>query len=163
MKNIIALALAATLAAPAFAASDFYIGTDVGQTRVDEGGVKFRSTGVSVYGGYQVAPNIAIEAGYRNLGSDTVFGVKTKGSAWQASALFLAPLSTDFSLFGRLGVNRVEGKGSATGFNIKTSDTRAFFGIGGRYALSQQVGLRAEFQKPDSDTKVFSAGIDFRF
>lgn len=163
MKNIIALALVATLAAPAFAASDFYIGTDVGQTRIHEDGIKVKGTGVSVYGGYQLTPNVAFEAGYRNLGSDTVQGVKIKGSAVQASALFLAPLSTDFSLFGRLGVNRVELKASAAGDSIKDSETKAFFGIGGRYALNQQVGLRVEFQKPHSDVKVFSAGIDFRF
>ena len=163
MKNIIALALAATLAAPAFAASDFYIGGDVGQTRISEGGLKFKSTGASIYGGYQLTSNIAIEAGYRNLGSDTVAGVKIKGSALQASALFLAPLSTDFSLFGRLGVNRVEAKASAAGQSFKDNETKAFFGFGGRYAVSKQVGLRVEFQQPEQDVKVFSAGIDFRF
>jgi OmpA-OmpF porin, OOP family len=161
MKKIIALALAATLAAPAFA-NEFYIGGDVGQSRVDAG-VTFKGTGVNVYGGYQLTPSIAFEAGYRSLGDDTKYGIKLEGSAVQASALYQLPLGSQVSVFGRLGVNRVELKASADGYSAKDDETKAFFGLGARYALNKQFGLRVEFQKPHSDVEIFSAGIDYRF
>ncbi|WP_349741888.1 outer membrane beta-barrel protein [Roseateles cavernae] len=166
MKNIIALALVATLSTAA-QAEGFYIGADVGQTRISEQGAKFKDTGLNLYGGYQFSENIAAEAGYRTLGKDTVsvfnVPVTVKGSALQLSAVLSAPLGTDFSVFGRVGVNRIEVKASAQGQRDKDSETKALFGFGARYAVSKQVGLRAEFQKPASDVKVFSAGIDFRF
>jgi OmpA-OmpF porin, OOP family len=162
MKKIIALALAATLAAPAFA-SEFYIGGDVGQNRTDFGGVTFKGTGFNVYGGYQLTPSIAFEAGYRSLGDDTKYDVKLEGSAVQASALYQLPLSSQVSVFGRLGVNRVEVKASVYGYSGKDDETKAFFGLGARYALNKQFGLRVEFQKPHSDVEIFSAGIDYRF
>jgi len=165
-KKMMALALAAVLSAPALA-GDFYAGADVGRTRINADGVTATATGGSLYGGYQLNSNVAFEAGYRGLGSstETISGVRVKieGSAWQASALFSAPLSNEFSVFGRLGVNRVEAKASSAGVSAKEHDTKGLFGFGARYAVSKEIGLRAEFQKPDSDVKVFSIGADYRF
>jgi OmpA-OmpF porin, OOP family len=161
MKKIVALALAATLAAPAFA-NEFYIGGDVGQNRTDLGGVTFKGTGVNVYGGYQLTPSIAFEAGYRSLGEDNKYGFKLKGSAVQASALYQLSLGSQVSVFGRLGVSRVELEASGL-WSGKDDETKAFVGLGARYALNKQFGLRVEFQKPNSDVEIFSAGIDYRF
>lgn len=165
-KKMMALGIAALLSAPAFA-GDFYAGADLGRTRINVDGTNFTATGGSIYGGYQLNSNIAFEAGYRGFGNstETFSGVRVKveGSALQASALYSVPLSNEFSLFGRLGLNRVEAKASSGGVSIKDHDTKGLFGLGARYAVSKEVGLRAEFQKPDSDVKIFTIGADFRF
>jgi len=66
-------------------------------------------------------------------------------------------------VYGRLGVNRIEAKATAGGNSAKDSTTKALFGIGLRYAVSKEFGLRAEFQKPESSTNVLTVGADIRF
>ncbi|QPF75549.1 porin family protein [Roseateles sp. DAIF2] len=162
MKKIIALAIVAALSTAA-QAEGFYVGTDVGQTRFKAEDTTFKSNGVNLYGGYLLNDNVSFEAGWRSLGSDTQFGDKLKGSALQASVLLSAPLSNSFSLFGRLGVSRVESKVTGPGLNEKDSETKGLVGFGARYAINKQIGLRAEFQKPHPDVKLISVGVDYRF
>lgn len=166
MKKIIVLALAAACAAPVLAA-DFYVGADVGRNRFDDEGMKLNKTGLSVFGGYIVSDNIAIEAGYRRLvNGTTTFGstkVDIDAHALQLSGLFSLPVSSELSLFGRLGVNSIKVKASAGARKGSDSDTKALVGFGARYALTKEVGLRVEYQKPASDFSVISAGIDIRF
>jgi Outer membrane protein beta-barrel domain len=91
------------------------------------------------------------------------FTANFKGSAVQFSGVFSMPVSTSTALFARLGVNRLASKISARGLTFKDSDTGAFFGLGVDYKVSDQVALRAEFQKPASDTRVFSVGVQYGF
>ncbi|TDP63229.1 outer membrane beta-barrel protein [Roseateles toxinivorans] len=166
MKKIIVLALAAACAAPVLAA-DFYVGADVGRNRFDDEGLKLNKTGLSVFGGYVISNNIAIEAGYRRLVDGTAtFGatkVDIDAHALQLSGVFSVPVATDLSLFGRLGINNIKIKASSNAARASDNETKALFGIGARYAVSPQVGLRVEYQKPASDFSVISAGVDIRF
>lgn len=167
MKKIIVLALAAACAAPVLAA-DFYVGADIGRNRFDDEGLKLNKTGFSFFGGYIINDNIAIEAGYRSLVDGTVSAgplkANLKAHALQLSGVFSLPVSTELSLFGRLGVNKVKAEFSSNvGQGASDSDTKALFGVGARYAVSKEVGLRVEFQKPASDFSVISAGVDIRF
>ncbi len=77
--------------------------------------------------------------------------------------MFSVPVATDLSLFGRLGINNIKIKASSNAARASDNETKALFGIGARYAVSPQVGLRVEYQKPASDFSVISAGIDIRF
>lgn len=171
MKKIIGLAIGAALSTTA-QAEGFYIGADVGQARVKDQGETFKDTGFNLYGGYLFNENVAIEGGYRTLGKDTIsvklpaqpaVDVTVKASALQLSAVLSAPLSKEFSVFGRVGVNRIEVKASALGESDKDSETKALVGFGARYAINKQIGLRAEFQKAASNVRIFSAGVDYRF
>jgi OOP family OmpA-OmpF porin len=166
MKKTI-LALSLVCAAIGAHAGDFYVGADVGRTRISADDVKANGTGAALYAGYQLSPNLALEAGYRNLGSDTVayggYKVKVSANALQFSVLGSAQLSTDVSAYARLGLNRLEAKASVGSVSAKDSDTKALFGLGLRYAASQQVGVRLEWQKPSSDTNVLAIGADLRF
>jgi OOP family OmpA-OmpF porin len=170
MKKIIALAAIAALSTVA-QANGFYIGGDVGKSRLSDAGISDKDTSYSIFGGYSYTDTVAFELGYRDLynKSAKAAGVTGKGtvSAVQLSALLSAPINTDFSVYGRLGVNYIRSKGkiSSIGYsmNAKGSDTRALFGVGARYALSKEFGLRAEFQKPASNVKVLTFGADYRF
>lgn len=167
MKKLMALAMAAAFAAPAFAADAFYVGADIARTRISDDGVKLNATGGAVFAGYQFNETFGLELGYRNFGSDSVTIANTKvdvkGNALQLSVLGSLPLNKEFSVFGRLGVNRVEAKATAGNGSAKESDTKALIGVGLRYAVSKEFGLRVEFQKPESNTNVLSIGADIRF
>lgn len=163
MKKIIALAIAAAACAPAFA-EGFYAGADVGSSHVSEAGVSANATGFNVYGGYAFTDNVALEGGYRKLGNFKIgvpgFGtVKVSGSALQLSTVLSTSSMDGFTVFGRLGINRIEAKSGG----VKDSDTKGLFGVGVGYAVSKDVGLRLEVQKVDSDTRVISIGANVKF
>jgi hypothetical protein len=164
MKKIIALAITAALSTAA-QADGFYVGGDVGKSRISD--IEFKGTSYALYGGYNFSDSIAAEVGYRNLGKETYTlsgrSATVKLSAFQVSAVFSAAVSKEFSVFGRLGVNTVDIKATGPAGVGKADETRALVGFGARYALSKEFGLRAEFQKPASDVKVFSFGADYRF
>ncbi|MBN8506025.1 MAG: outer membrane beta-barrel protein [Burkholderiales bacterium] len=166
-KQMTVLALAALLAAPAMAAEGAVFGFDYGNTKLEDDGLKASGSGAGVYGGYRFSDSLALEAGYRRLLSDTVRfagqSVKITGTTFQASVLGYLPLGSDFSLFGRLGAGKLKAKASGPGGVASESDTKALFGLGLEYDFSKNVALRAEYQKPASDTRTLSLGLKFSF
>lgn len=153
--------IAAAIALPA--AAQGYVGIDAGRSRVSDSGLKWSGSGAAIFGGWQVNDALAIEAGYRNLGSDKVQGIHVKANSLQLSALGMLPLSKEASLYGRLGINTLKAEASANGFTAKASETRALIGAGMRYAVTKGVSLRLEVQKPDGDTTTLAGGVEFRF
>lgn len=164
-KYLLATTAALALATAPAMAGDAYMGVDLNRTELD--GLDGSGSGWNLYGGYRFNDSFAFEAGYRRLVNKTLsdFGtpVKLTGNALQASVLAYVPLGADFSLFGRLGVNRLDAKATVNGFTAKENDTKAMFGVGLEYSLSKAMALRAEFQKPSSDTEVLSLGLRFNF
>jgi OOP family OmpA-OmpF porin len=66
-------------------------------------------------------------------------------------------------VYGRLGYNRLEAKGSVG--NISASDTTsgALYGVGAGYVFSPTVMGRVEVQKPSSDSTNINVGVVIRF
>lgn len=171
-----ALAMAAASAAPAFA-GDFYVGGDIGRSKVNGGSETIGSTTVtmtywkdttcSIFGGYTISENIALEVGYRSQGKTTMSvdskTVDMKGSALQFSMVASMPVATDFSIYGRLGFNRVKATASYAGNSASDSESKALVGFGARYAISKEAGVRAELQKLASDVSALTVGVDFKF
>jgi OOP family OmpA-OmpF porin len=167
MKKLLALALIAACAAPAMAANDFYIGADLGSSRVTDDGLKFTGTSYALFAGYNFTQAFAVEAGYRSLGSDTLkvgaANVDLSAYSVQLSMIGSLALSKEFSMFARLGVNSIHSEAKFAGSKISDSETKALLGLGARYAISPQFGLRAEYQKQASNASSLSAGVDFSF
>jgi opacity protein-like surface antigen len=160
--HALAIALAAACALPAYA-QGLYAGIDVGRSRVSDSGIKWTATGVAVYGGYGFTPNFAVELGYRNLGSSSVLGVGVKANSTQLSLVGTLPLSPQFGLYGRLGMNSLYAKAAAAGVSASDRETKALVGVGLRWAMNKQFALRLELQKPDSDTNTTAFGAEFKF
>jgi opacity protein-like surface antigen len=93
--------------------------------------------------GYKLAPNIALEGGYTDLGdykynsvttapgADTVQG-KFKAHAWSLAGIASTPLNDKWSLFGKAGVTRVTADLSAastTGATAPTSQSSTSTGL----------------------------------
>lgn len=165
-KKLAALTTLILASSAAFAAqpNSFYAGADVGRTKIDD---IDRDTSVGGFVGYNFHQNFAVEGGYRRL-ADMDYRVSGVNANVRADQLALSvigslPVGESFSVFGRLGVNRLEVKGSAGGFSATESETKALYGAGVSYAFSPVLSVRVEVQKPASDATNVSAGIAFQF
>jgi OOP family OmpA-OmpF porin len=168
MFKKIAIAAALAIVSSVSMAADapkFYVGGDIGTTKFD--GESDRESGFGAFAGYQFNQNIAIEAGYRRLvdANDTFFGFKTstKVDQFAVSAVGTLPLSNGFSVFGRLGANRLSDKTTVAGRAFKDHATRGLYGIGVAYSISPAVSVRLELQKPISELTNLSAGVSYKF
>lgn len=159
-----------------------YIGANVGQTKADfsndsinrrvtNQGLKInssnednRDTGYKVFGGYQFNRNIALEGGYFDLGSFNYglnttpigsFSGSTRVRGLNLDLVGTLPLSSQFSVFGRVGAAYAQTKANfaSTGavapstFDTQRKDTNLKLGIGLQYAITEALSLRAELER----------------
>lgn len=176
----LALAAALAAAAPAFG-QGWYVGAGVGQGTVDFGAVPAgvtmddKDTTATVRLGYQFHRSLAVEIGYYHLGdynlAARVGGADISAGA-EARSVGIALVGTvplnRFDLYGRVGYARSELKatGSALGFSASERDRENewFAGIGGRFHVSREVGVFAEWQRHDKlELDTFFVGVDVRF
>jgi OOP family OmpA-OmpF porin len=158
MNNKITLAALLLSSSCAFAAPGAYVGVNVGSSdqelSVASQSGSETSTGVKVYGGYQVNPAFGIEAGYVRFGkvSETEDGETfgTKPSAIYAAVTGTMAVSPSFNVFGKLGVTRnktdifVVFEGDR--FTDEKSVTTGVFGVGAQYKFSDTMSLVAEYE-----------------
>lgn len=176
-KTIIALTLAAASTVAFAQNTGFYVGGGVGVSDT-----KFNSSDFSVgvatireskdrtdtawklFGGYDFNKNLAIEAGYTDLGNPKykyagvgiLAGLSAQATAdqtaWFVAAKGTLPISQQFNLFGKLGVTsnhlKVSMSASLPGFSGSASKTHtdALIGVGAEYLVTKNVGIRAEYE-----------------
>lgn len=141
-----AAAVSLTLLSPLARADDAYAGISLGAPHFGQSinGVSGNDHGVAgkVYGGYQLSPNFALEAGLASLGR-----LKGDGGSVSARGEFIdlvgrLPLGHDISLLGSVGAAHVRFSspdGHDAGGGLK-------LGLGAEYALSPSTTLRAEYE-----------------
>ncbi|RFC35897.1 MAG: OmpA-OmpF porin, OOP family [Candidatus Nitrotoga sp. SPKER] len=186
--------LVISTATAAFGQPAYYLGGSVGQSKykdIPQGlrNVDDTDTGYKVYGGYQINPNWGVEATYFDLGkftgNDTAFNgssvvpvnASAKVQAWGLAGVFTAPITSGFSVFGKLGFTRSELKTNASGLNFtahqKESRTGANYGVGAKYDFTPNFAVRAEWERlnkvgedattGETDMDFLSAGLTFKF
>ncbi|SHH39050.1 outer membrane beta-barrel protein [Massilia sp. CF038] len=158
-------AIAATfaIASSAAMAADqpyFYAGLDAGSSKVEGAD---RETSYGAFAGYQINENFGIEAGYRRLADTTALGADLTVDQISLSGIGTIPLSNGFSVYGRLGYNRIGAEATIGNVSAKDHENKALYGIGLGYTFSPTVAGRLEVQKPDGDITNISAGVAFRF
>lgn len=140
-----ALAGAASLPARA---EGLYAGGELGspgyQDNVNGVSAGGSGTGLSgkVYGGYQVNPNVAVEAGGMDLGHVDEATGKIKGQGLFVDVVGSLPIAQDWSVLGRVG---------AAHANLETSNgddhgSGLDYGAGLQYKLNSNVSLRGEWE-----------------
>lgn len=147
-----------------------------------------RDLGYKLFGGYQLNRYFALEAGYFDLGMfDFEATTDPLGSfegdiditGFNLDVVGLLPITTRFSAFGRGGVTREEAKvrfdrTGAVDVNDPRRDKSATnykFGFGVEYAVTDNIGLRAEAERyriddavgNDGDVDLYSVGLVYRF
>jgi OOP family OmpA-OmpF porin len=96
-----------------------------------------------IFGGYQVNPNFAVEAGVAELGNADSGSGHVDGSATFVDAVGIVPINAQWSALGRLGVAHTQvttptGNDGGNGYKV---------GLGAEYALSKTVALRGEWER----------------
>jgi hypothetical protein len=185
------LAISALLGcAPAFG-QGWYIGIGVGQGSVDFDGagpaltLDDKDTTVNARVGYQFHRNLAVELGYYRLGEYSVSaGIGDQRATASAEArsvgvslVGILPLNR-FDLYARLGYARSEvnagaftlGQGFSNAFGVdfdgrtRMRENEWFAGVGGRFHVTREVGVFAEFQRHDKlEVDSYFVGVDLRF
>lgn len=166
-------ALAGNLAfAPAAHAEGLYIGGSAGGSHFkgnNVGGVQTdrSSTGTKLFGGYQLTPNIAVEAGYADLGKFKSSAGQLKSQGVYLDAVGTVPIAGPWSALGRVGVynGKVDNSliGSDRGTNIKV-------GAGVQYAIDRNLSVQGEWERyrldalgTKANTDLYSIGVKYSF
>ncbi len=147
-----------------------------------------RDLGFKLFGGYQLNRQFALEGGYFDLGKfnftattqppGTLEG-KAKFKGVNLDAVGILPFTDKFSAFGRAGVQYAKTKASFKGsgavrvVNPDRSEKGANYKVGAglQYALTPQLGLRAELERyrmkdaigNKGDVDLASLGVIYRF
>lgn len=166
-------ALAGNLAlAPAAHAEGLYIGGSAGGSHFkgnNVGGVQTdrSSTGTKLFGGYQLTPNIAVEAGYADLGKFKSSAGQLKSQGVYLDAVGTVPIAGPWSALGRVGVynGKVDNSliGSDRGTNVKV-------GAGVQYAIDRNLSVQGEWERyrldalgTKANTDLYSIGVKYSF
>ena len=96
-----------------------------------------------LYGGYQLNPNFAVEAGLTELGAVNNSAGQTDSYGSFVDAVGMLPLNPQWKLLGRLGlahmsVNTPSGDDGGNGLKL---------GLGAEYALTKTVAIRGEWER----------------
>jgi OOP family OmpA-OmpF porin len=132
---------------------NFYAGAEVGQADFGTDD----DTAFKILGGYQFHTNIAAEIGYGMLFDKNSAEV----TSLEAVAVGIFPLANQFSIIGKLGFANVDVE-TPVGSDDKTELT---YGVGVQYDFNRNLGLRAQWQRYDTDEEVdlISIGAVWRF
>jgi OOP family OmpA-OmpF porin len=167
-----AIVSAAALAALSAHAEGPYVGGSLGSSRYNGpeygGGVTDRSgTGGKIYGGYGLTPNIALEAGWVDLGKAQTAAGTVRGQGLFVDAVGKVPLTQGFSALGRVGA--YHGKSKIAGSS--QTGTQPKVGLGVQYDFSKQLGVRGEWERyrfkavggGKGDSDLYSVGVNYQF
>lgn len=124
------------------------------------------ATGAKVFGGYQLTPNVAVEAGYADLGRFDSRAGQLGADGVYLDAVGKLPLTGQWSALGRVGVfnGRTDGVGGAG------RATNAKVGAGVEYAIDSNLAVRGEWERYRLDTRsggensdLYSVGVKYAF
>lgn len=129
-----------------------------------------RSTGYKALLGFKLNPQMAVEGGFVDFGSYNYaatasggsLGADFRGYGLTASALRLAPVNSELSVFGKAGLTYSVMLGSG-GISSREEKLGVAYGVGGLYHLTDKLGLRLEWERVYSDVTLFSVGLQARF
>jgi OmpA-OmpF porin, OOP family len=159
-----------------------YVGGSVGQSMADNfcvagSGCDDKSTAWSVFAGYQMHRNFAIEVGYREFGemAVTVPGSVTSfdAKAFELVGVGILPIGDRFALYGKLGAYFGETYSEVTtALGVtpgKDSNIHLTYGVGAEWEFIKQLRLRVEYQRyqeisgSDVHLDAASIGLVYRF
>lgn len=179
MKNLMSVAAFAAMTMFASAASaQAYVGGTVGFSNfsVDCAGASCdtQDTAFKIYGGYTLAPHIAIEAAYIDFGATTAtvgpFSAAIDVSAFIVNGAYRWDFSPKWAGVARLGLANVSADGSGFIGNVSDSNIKLYAGLGIEYAVAKNVKIVGaldltsfELRNDDGSLNSVSGGIQFSF
>lgn len=162
-KKIAIAAALAIVASSSFAATQpaIYVGADLGSSKID--GFSGQSTSFGGFAGYQFNENFAVEGGYRRFAKGSYSTVDLTFNQAAVSVIGSLPVAPQFSVYGRVGYNRLSVDASAGQFTATAATSGALFGLGLSYDITPAISARLEIQRPSSDSTNLGVGVAFKF
>ncbi len=142
-------------------------------------------TAWKIFGGQRLMENFGVEVTYMDygtlaadsnlppaLGAGTIY-TDLDTTAWMIDAVGILPVRESLELFGKLGVaswNTDTDVSAPAGITVliepfDNDGNDVHFGVGARYALNGNLGIRAEWERinADSDLDAWTAGAQYDF
>ena len=161
------------------AESGFYVSGSIGSATLDENFDGFDvDDDVESYrllAGIQFSELFSIEGGYQNFGDfretidlgGTTAVTRLTADGWTLGGTLGAPVSEQFSLFGRAGVFMWDADVRVNGIRAAVDDdSNPYYGGGAKFAVTPNfslVGDWTRYELDDVDTDVISIGFQYRF
>ena len=146
-KVLIALSLSAAFASVAHA-EDFYVGGSLTAPNYNDQVNRYgdaesgRGPGAKLFGGYQYTPNVAVEAGWMNLGRTQNTGGAATIYGGFVDAVGTYSFAPKWSVLGRAGV--AEARLTSSTGDASSAALKA--GVGVQYDLTPKVAVRVEYE-----------------
>jgi OOP family OmpA-OmpF porin len=173
MKVVIfGLALACVAASSVAADAPWYVGGGIGVSNFDCPAASSCDTSdqaYKVYAGYRLSRQVALEAGYSDLGKTTATAAdsltETKPRGITAHVVGLWPFTERFSLLGRLGVIYGDSKVTGSAPTRNEKGTEFAWGVGLHFDLVPDVAVRLEWERFHfrDDVDAITLGVMARF
>jgi OOP family OmpA-OmpF porin len=173
-KSLISIALFAAGAIPLAAsaqisplpATPWYVTGNVGQSRFDLDGLSGdnKDNAYNIGVGYNFSRAVAVELGYTDFGVANFSGFEGKAQSSYAALILSAPMTNEFSVFGRLGAASTDRRVGGLGFNASERKTEGYYGVGLAYAFTRNLAGTVEYQRlSDSDVSAGMLGVRLGF
>ena len=164
MKKILsAVALAAACGA---ASAQGYAGALIGMTKFTDDcpvACDKSDTGFKIYGGYEVMPNLSVEAAYTDFGKLKFnSGGSIEGYAVSVVAAYRYAFTTELAGVGRVGLGYFSQNGS--GVQNEDDEVGLYAGLGLEYAINADFKVIGAFDlAKDGDVHIFGLGAQMGF
>ncbi|MDL2356553.1 MAG: outer membrane beta-barrel protein, partial [Pseudomonadota bacterium] len=176
MKKLIFALIAAATAVGSAQAAGPYVGVGVASadhsynlSGTSNGSTDGYKASGKVFAGYDLDQTWGVEAGYTDFKKSTynytlnnAAGRATSdGHSFYVAGKATAPITDQFSVFGKLGAaqNKSTLSSATPAFNTSNSKTEVYAGVGLQYNLNQKVALTAEYERYGK-SKDFGAKAD---
>jgi len=125
---------------PQSTSSSMYLGASLGNAKYDE--FNDSSASLGLFGGFHINEVLAVDFGWADLGEASEGTYKAKVNVLQVALLGKLHASTDFSLFGKVGLARWAYNLSTPSFSGSDDDINVYFGVGADYHISGRSAVR---------------------
>ena len=166
-------ALLPHLASAQSADPGLYLGGGAGYNRIEGedftgDGDEFKDDRVSYKGiaGLKLGQHFSLEGQYINFGTAEDGDNRVDADGWTAGAVLELPLTQNFAVYGKGGALFWDAEGRFANVSADDDGTDPFYGVGARFALSQHLALRLEYERfelNDTDIDMASANLLFHF
>lgn len=142
-KSLIALAIvAASFAGAAQASDNVFIGAAATQSHIGTSSLQESdSTGVKVFGGYNISPRFGIESGYSYTEGFRAEGYKVKVQDLSVALTASVPIASHLSAFAKTGLVYQDFDIAGA---ISYKGANPLIGVGLKYSVTKDWALRAE-------------------
>lgn len=151
----------------------WYIGGGIGQSTLNpNGGTQWhvsddKSGAKKLYTGVNITKDTSLEAFWSDFGDAELKNGTQSGDinykAIGVSGVYKPPISiAGIRPLGKLGIAKFTTKDKGDVSSKQVNNSSLFLGVGAEYELTQNINLRAEFERYDKDIKQYNLGLNWR-